>query len=185
MRPRQPTLTAISLRRAIHDHEAETVVTLAADSLQRSRIDAALDGQAIEEPARADDDGVGGVRVEDGAVANDVIADDDRAGAREAHRTLEVGHFIDLVGMDEDEVEGRDFFGMEPGKRLDAGTEAEFDFRGKAGRFEIGGGDLGVLGADFERDEMAVGGKGAGEPDGAVSAERSDFKNAFRTSETC
>jgi hypothetical protein len=51
---------------------------------------------------------VGAVFVEYGSVADDVVSDDDGAGAGELKGPLEVCRIVGFVGVEEDEVEGGD-----------------------------------------------------------------------------
>ena len=50
----------------------------------------------------------------------------------------------------------------------------------KPGAGDVGARDLGACRVGFERDEPAVGGKAAREPDRAVAAERADLQDAAR-----
>ena len=49
---------------------------------------------------------------------------------------------------------------------------------GEVGAGDVFAGDFGVGGVGFEGDELAGGWEGAGEPDGAVGGEGSDFEDA-------
>ena len=131
-----------------------------------------------EEPADALGVGVGGVGVDDVAVADDVVGEDEGAGAGELEGRGEVFRVAGFVGVDEDEVEGRGVLGVELGEGRECGAEAELDGVGEAGVGDVGEGYLGVLGVEFEGDELAAGWERAGEADGAVAAEGSDLEDA-------
>ena len=63
--------------------EEEAVVTFGADGLESGGRDVGGSGDEIDEAADALDGGVGGVGVEDGAPADDVVGDDEGAGVGE------------------------------------------------------------------------------------------------------
>lgn len=72
-----------------------------------------MGSELFEEEAGSDDARVGGICLEDVAFANDVIADDDGAGAGEADGPLEVDRVVGFIGVEEDEVEGGCAFGLQ------------------------------------------------------------------------
>jgi hypothetical protein len=141
--------------------------------------------EAFEEGACADNAGIGVVGVEDLAVADDVVADDDGAGMGEFEGPLEVGGVVGFVGVEEDEVEGGFVVGVQAGEGFECGANALIDEMGEAGVVDVGGGDTGVGGVEFEGDELAVWRKCAGEPDGTVAAEGPDFEDAFCALHAC
>ncbi len=67
---------------------------------------------------------------------------------------------------------------MELVEGVEGGAEAELDEGSEAGVGDVGEGDFGVMGVELEGDELAVGGKRAGEADGGVAAEGADLEDA-------
>ena len=59
---------------------------------------------------------------------------------------------------------------MEVGERDGGGAEAEFYLLRETGAGDVGAGYGGVVGVEFEGDELAFGWECAGEADGAVAA---------------
>ena len=94
-----------------------------------------------------------GFRVNDGAVADDVVRHDQRAGPRKFERKLEIFEIGLLVGVNEDQVErllaGRDEFLQ----ALQGRSLAHLDRSQKHGASEVPPGDPGVERIDFEREE--------------------------------
>ncbi len=111
--------------------------------------------------AGALDGGVGAGGVDDGAFADDVVAENDAARAGELEGEAEVVGIVGLVGVDKDEVEGSCGFAVELGEGVEGGGETELDEVGEAGVAEVGLGDFGVFGVGLESDELAVGGQSA------------------------
>jgi hypothetical protein len=158
--------------------EGEAVIALAAYVLDGGGGDAGVGGEHLEEATDALDVGVGAIGIDDGAVADDIIGEDQGAWAGEFEGLGEVGGIVDLVGVEEDEVEGLDLRGMELGEGVERGAEAEFNGVSEAGMRDVGEGDLRVVGVEFESDELAAGWESAGEVDGAVAAEGTDLEDA-------
>ena len=88
-------------------------------------------GQLVEAAHALDDTaavlGVVGAGVEDRPVADDVVADDQRAGPREPQRPVEVVRIVLLVGVDEDQVERAHALRMQLGQRLQRRTDPQLD----------------------------------------------------------
>jgi len=116
--------------------------------------------------------------VEDVAVSDDVVSDDDGAGTGELDRPFEVVCVVLFVGVEEDEVEWGDLLGVQASEGFECGSYALVNEGGQAGSFDVGCSYAGVGGVELQRDEFAVRWKGASEPDGAVSAECADFEDA-------
>ena len=68
---------------------------------------------------------------------------------------------------------------MQLSQRIECRAYAEIDEWRQTGAVDVCCGSLGVLWVELERDEDAVGREGAGEADGAVSAQGSDFEDSF------
>ena len=66
--------------------------------------------QVLKESTGTGDTGVRVVCVDDLSVADDVVSNDDGAGARELDCPCQVDRIVRLVGVEEDEVEGLDLF---------------------------------------------------------------------------
>ena len=90
--------------------------------------------------------------VDDCAVADDVVCDDDCARLRKAQRPIEVCRVAGLVGIDEDEVEGLCSICVQLRQRIESGAEPDFDFRGKAGMGDIRSCHVGVFRVQLEGD---------------------------------
>jgi hypothetical protein len=161
------------------DGEGEAVVAFGAYGLDGGDVEARVGAQFFEEGSGAGDGGVGAVCFEDVAFADDVVAEDNGAGAGEFDGPVEVVGVVGLVGVEEDEVERGGLFGVELGEGFERRADAEVDEGGQACAVDVGGGYFGVFWVELEGDEFAGGGKSAGETDGAVAAEGSDFEDAF------
>src|SRR5262245_5980209 len=72
-------LDRLPLRMADDDGDGEAVPSLAADGLDRRRADARLGGQQLEPLPRSPHDEIVAVSVDHGAVADDVVHDDQAA----------------------------------------------------------------------------------------------------------
>ena len=118
------------------------------------------------------------LRVEDVAVADDVVADDDGAGTGEFDGPVEVVCVVLLVRVEKDEIERSDIFCEKAIQRVECGSDAEVYEGSQAGAFDVACGYAGVSGVEFERDEFAVCRESASQPEGAVSAECADFQDA-------
>ena len=70
-----------------HDGEGKAVVAFAAHGLQHGGAEAGLGGDELGKAADTLDVGIGTVGIDDFAVADDVVGDDDGAGARELRAT--------------------------------------------------------------------------------------------------
>src|SRR5665213_2461701 len=116
----------------------KAVVAFTAYGLDSGGGEAGIRGESFEKVAGSEDGGIGGVGVDDEAVADDV------------------------VGEDEDEVEGVDVLGVELGEGVEGRAEAEFDDGREAGTGDVGEGDLGVFRVELEGDKLAAGRERAG-----------------------
>jgi len=174
--PKSGPLAAYDL--GLDNGQGEAVVAFDSYGLDGGGVEAWVIADALEEGAGADDAGIGIVGVDDGTVADDVVGEDEGAGARELDGPFKIVGVVGLVGVEEDEVEGLGLLGVEFGEGFERGADAEVDERGEAGAVDVGAGDGSVFGLELEGDELAVGGKGAGEPDGGVAAEGPDLEDA-------
>jgi hypothetical protein len=156
----------------------EAVIAFASYGLDGGGGEARVGGEELEEAANALDVGVGGGGVDDFSVADDVVGKEKGAGTGELEGGGEVKGIAVFVGVEEDEVEGFGLLGVQLGEGVERGAEAELDGVGEAGVGDVGESDLGVMGIELEGDELAAGGKGSGEVDGAVAAEGSDLEDA-------
>ena len=77
-----------------------------------------IGGKFFEEAANALDAGIGVFGIDYGALADDVVGDDDGSWTREAEGQVEIGGDVLLVRVDEDEVEGFCAFAVEFGERV-------------------------------------------------------------------
>src|SRR5262249_1048137 len=155
--------------------------SLAADGLDRRRTDARLGGQELEPPPRSADDGVVAVSVDHGAVADDVVHDDQAAATRQLEGPPEVLRVVRLVGVDEDHVERPLAGGGDRGQRLQRGPDAYLGHLAQPGACQVGARHLGVTRVHLQRDQVAVRRQRTRQPDGAVSAERPDLEDAARS----
>ena len=85
-----------------------------------------------------------------------------------------------LVGVDEDEVERAEPLGFDLGQGLQRRAGSDLDFVAKTGASDVSARDIGMSGAHFERDEPAVVGQGARQPDRRIAAERPDLERFAR-----
>ena len=162
------------------DHaDGEPVPAFCAHGLERGGGPALFARCEREEFARPHDVGPRIRRVEDGALAHDIVHHDGRAHARKFQRPIEVGGVVFLVGVDEDQVELL-AFRLQGGQQVQRGADAQVHLVRHVGGREIPARDGGVIGREFERHHLAALGQGAGEPDGGIAAQRSDFENAPR-----
>ena len=102
------------------------------DLIPRQLIEAA---HALDEPVAVL--GVVGGGVEDRAVADDVVADDQRAGPREPQRPFEVARVVLLVGVDEDQVERTRALGVQLGQGLQRRSDPQLDLLCTAGARDV------------------------------------------------
>mmetsp|Transcript_9991 Transcript_9991/g.40505 ORF Transcript_9991/g.40505 Transcript_9991/m.40505 type:complete len:220 (+) Transcript_9991:251-910(+) len=156
--------------------EHEAVPALAADGLDGGRRDARLGRDGVDEGAHALDARVVGVRVDDLAVAHDVVDDDERARPAEAQRLVEVGDVALLVGVDEGEIEG---LVSERRERGDGVPRAHVDDVPQARGVDVRARERGALRVELERDDAPHAARAA-EPDRRVRRERADLEHGAR-----
>ena len=106
-------------------------------------------------------------------------AKDQAAGAGAVEGPGEVGRGVDLVGVDEDEVEGAAAFRGEEGEGLERGADAQVDQIGDPGAFDVGPGDLGVGGVELERGQQPFLGEAAGHGDRRVAGEGAELEDSL------
>jgi hypothetical protein len=120
------------------------------------------------------------VGVREPAEADDVVADDQAAGAGALERPDEVIGRVNLVGIDEGQVEGADTLGLELGKLVESGPDAQIDELAKAGPLDVAFRDIGDMRIGLQGDETAGGGYGATQPNRAVGAEGAELEDLLR-----
>ena len=74
---------------------------------------------------------------------------------------------------------GADLFLHQCRKGFCGRANAEVDATCKSGCFEILFCDVSVVGLELKSDNLSIIGEGASNPESAIAAERTDFKNAF------
>ena len=147
------------------------------DGLDGSGLHTRFTSEVDKELADAADVGAVASGVEDSAIADYVVDDDDGAGAREFQSPGEIAGIILLVRVDEDQVKGHGMGGRYSGERVQGLANVDFDYVRETCMLEILAGYFGVFGIELEGDQATGGRKSAGQPDGAVSAERADFED--------
>lgn len=133
-----------------------------------------------KELADALDVGIGGVGVEDFAVADDIVGHDEGAGAAELEGQLQVRGQAFLIGIEKDEVEGLSAAVDQTAEAVERRAGANVHAIADPGEAEVVAGDLGIAGLELEGDELAAGGECAGHPDGGISAQGADLQHAAR-----
>lgn len=116
-------ITVIYGTMSFDDRDRESVVALGANCLDGCSVQPLLGADEGECRTRSFDIGVATIRIEHRTVADDVVADDDRARARQLHRPVEIIRVVGLIGVDEDQVEGAGIFVNQCGERLERGTD--------------------------------------------------------------
>ena len=111
------------------------VVALTRGSLGEHLVQAALGLRSPGRRCRA---------VGEGAAADDVVGDDQAAGAGAVERPGEVVGRVDLVGVDEDEVERTGALLLEGRQRLQGRADPELDQLAEPGPLDVRARDLGV-----------------------------------------
>jgi hypothetical protein len=147
---------------AFDDGEGESIVAFAADGLERGCVEAWVTAEAFEKNSGSGDACVGTGCIEDFAVADYVVSDDEGAGAREFECTFEVDGVVGLVGVEKDEVEGLGLVGVQPGEGFERAADPDVYKRRQAGALDVLSGDAGVCGIELECDETAEGRESAG-----------------------
>jgi len=127
-------------------------------------------GGLADEIADGADIGIGIGGVGDLAAADYVIANDDGADPGKLERGVEVGWVARFIGVDEDEIEGREVAPVKVCEGVESWAFEELDFIREAGAGDVRAGYAGVEGVELEGNEFATGGEGAGEVDGAIAA---------------
>src|ERR1700729_1577854 len=90
-----------------NDCDGKAVVALAADRLQHGCTEARLGGNEVGESPHTLDIWIGAFGVNHFAVADDVVGYDNGSDMGELQGPLEICRIAALVGVDEDEIEGR------------------------------------------------------------------------------
>lgn len=165
---------------AADEGDVETVVTLAADRLDRRRLDPGLVGKQLMETALGGDRGIVVACVNETTVADDVVGDDQAARASVLEGPAEVRRSVDLVGVDEDQVKGTGFLGVEPGKLIERRSEPDLGDVAEPGPLDVLLGDLGIALLRLERDQATAGRQRPPQPDRAVTAEGAELEDRPR-----
>ena len=134
--------------------------------------------QHLIEATDASDAVVVALRIDDLAVADDIVDDDHAAWARELQRPGEIVRYVLLVGVNENEIEGSGPLGGELRQCVKRLAESQVDHLGQTGTIEIGACHLGVARFRLKRHDAATLRQSACQPDGAVAAKRADLQNS-------
>ena len=149
------------------------VVTLAADHLNDRGAQTRGVVDHLHHGARSHDGGVGAGGIGDRAVPNHIIDNDDAARPGQTQRPAQVLGVGRLIGIDEDHVKRA----LELSKGVYRVAHNDRHEIGQTGEGDVVLRYPGVMIVGFQGDEPAIGRQGAGEPEGAVSAEGSDLEN--------
>ncbi len=99
-------------------------------------------------------------------------------GRDESNGPLEILGVAWLVGVHENQIEWAKTFSVDRGQRFLCRPDAEIDPVVRRPHARSSDGQRRRAGVDLERDNPPSGSEGAGEPDGAVAAERADLQNS-------
>lgn len=154
----------------------KAIVAFYADSLDGCSVEARVPAQLFQEITCPFDMRVGIAGIENGSVADDVVADDEGSGAGELDGPIEVVGIVGLVGVQEDKVKGGGLLGVESGEGIKRRAYADVNERRDAGTVKVGACYGRVLLLQFESDQAALRWKRARKPDGGVSAEGADSR---------
>ena len=154
--------------------------TLDSDCLKHGSTQARFRGHHLGEAPDALHIGVGALRLNDPPIADHVVGDDQRSGARQLQCPCEVIRVARLIGVDKDEVKGACAGRRENGKRVNGAPHVNIDAIQYPRVQQIRARHICMTRVDLQRDNAAAFGKRAGHADGAVSAQSSDFQNAPR-----
>src|SRR3954466_1932211 len=96
-----------------HQREGQAIITLAADRLNRGGGHPFFGREHLVETANSLHAGIGTFRVDDFAVADHVVHDDDAPGSRQLERPLKVVRVAGFVGINEYQVEWAPSLGLD------------------------------------------------------------------------
>ena len=156
--------------------DGEAVVALAADRLDRGRVDPRVGGDQLVEAALGGDRRVLALR-RLSAIADDVVGDDQAAGAGASSDQAKYSGVLALSASMKTKLKGPAPSASSRGRASSAGpTRSSTTPRGRLGRGSRG--DLGVVGIGLERDQPPPSARSPAEPDRAVPA-RLDLDRAL------
>ncbi len=157
---------------------------LDADSLQCGGVEIRVLSNHSRHRLHSGDARIVRVLIGDRAVAHDVVDDDDRTGFGECECRLEVPRIVRLVRIDEHEIER---LGASAGAAVDEGSggfcggpDVDLDPVAHPCAVEVRARHLGVVGFEFEGDNVTVVADGTGEPDRRVPGESAELKDPLR-----
>src|SRR5437762_10119872 len=138
------------------EREGEAVVALCADGLESGGGEAAFGGELFEEETCSLHVWIGAGRVDYGAIADDVVHNDERAAARELQRPTKIFGVIRLIRVDENQVEGLRDFDLKFWERIERRADTNVDDVSETRARDVGTRDFGMFGIEFESDEPAT-----------------------------
>jgi hypothetical protein len=97
------------------------------------------------------------VRVDELAETDDVVADDQAAGAGMVEGPGEILGRVGLVGVDEGQVEGAGALRVELGKLVEGWADAQVDEVADPGTVDVPARDLGIAGLRLQGDQATAG----------------------------
>src|SRR4029077_13991348 len=158
-----------------NQRDGEAVVALDANGLHRRRGDARLGRDQLVQASHALDGCIARARIDHGAVAHDVVDDEQAAGPRELERPAKVFRIVLLARVDERKIERS----HELSQRVERLADADLHTIGETGARQIFASNGRMLLECLERDKAPAGREAAREPDRAVAAERADLEDAL------
>ena len=168
------------IRASLHDREREAVPALGADGLDRGRLKARLARHHLKRIARTDHVGIPAVGVGDRAAPDDIVNDDRGSWPRQAQRPAQIFGVVGLVGVDEDEIERAESFGLDLRQGVERRAGPDVDLAGEARAGDVFARDRRVPFVRLQAHQPAALGQRARQPDGGIAAERADFQGVAR-----
>ena len=161
----------------LHEHQAESVVALGTDRLDRRRLDPRLGGEHLVEAALS---AIAGSSSDSSTSAPSRItlsATISPPGPGPLQRPGEVLGRVRLVGVDEDEVEGPGVLLLQPRQRLECRADPQVDQLGQSGALDAARATSACLGIRLQGASAPALGQGPGQPDRAVAAQGAEFEH--------
>lgn len=168
-------------RRSAEDEgDAESVVALATDRLDRRRLDPGLVREQLVEAALSRYRRVIVPDIGEAAIADYVVGDDQAPGSCVLERPGEVGGGVDLVGIDEGQIEGAHPLAVETRKLIERGALPNLNDLAQPGCSDVLLRDLRISLVRLERDQATARRQRPGQPDRAVTTEGAELEDRFR-----